>query len=134
MCYNNQVKKKTISQIQKELWQLCRQVANKIYVSEDGLYRCYTCNKLIEGSNKQLGHFLPKSTCGAYLKYSLDNLRWQCYNCNINGGGQGAIFYKKLVEEKGQEYVDKLFLDKQKSIKAIDHYLMLCEEYKSMLE
>lgn len=58
------------------------------------------------------------------------NLRWQCYYCNINLGGNGAVFYKKLVEIEGQKYVDQLFLDKQKSIKAYDHYIWQLEEYE----
>lgn len=66
----------------------------------------------------QLGHFIPSSTCGAFLRYDLRNLRWQCMRCNVHGGGQGAIFYKNLVEQEGQEYVDQLFRDKQVIVKA----------------
>ena len=60
------------------------------------------------------------------------NLRWQCYYCNINLGGNGAVFYKNLVEKEGQKYVDELFKDKQKSIKAYDYYLELLEKYSKM--
>ncbi len=126
------MRKLTIGQLQKKLWQECRRVANIIYPPLNGQYHCYTCGKPIEGSNKQLGHFLAKSVCGAFLKYDMRNLRWQCYYDNINLGGNGAVFYKKLVEEKGQEHVDKLFEDKQKIIKAYDHYQNQLEEYKKI--
>jgi len=127
------MEKRKISNIQKELWQMCRQIAHKIYPPENGVYKCYTCSKPIEGSNKQLGHFIPSSTCGAFLRYSMRNLRFQCYHCNINCGGQGAEFYRRLVRDEGQEYVDQLFIDKEKIVKAYDFYLDTIENYKKML-
>ncbi len=60
------------------------------------------------------------------------NLRWQCYRCNINLSGNGAVFYNKLREEMEQEYIDELFRDKQKTIKAHDHFIALLEEYKKL--
>ena len=71
--------------------------------------------------------------CGATLKYDMRNLRWQCYYCNINLGGNGAVFYKNLVEKEGQEYVDELFRIKNTvSIKAYDKYLELLQEYQKI--
>lgn len=80
---------------------------------------CYTCGRgPLEGSNCQTAHFIPKAASPAELKYCIDNLRICCYNCNINLGGNGAIFYKKLVEKEGQEYVDRLFAMRNKLVKA----------------
>lgn len=123
------VSKQPISKIQKKLWELCRQLIKIQYGST-----CYTCGKkrLIK-HNRHTGHFIPKAACGAYLKYDLRNLRPQCYNCNINLGGNGAEFYKRLVQKEGQEYVDKLFEDKNITVKAYDHYLMLIDKYTEML-
>lgn len=118
--------------VQDELWQECRRIIKARYVLPDGTYRCFTCGKPIEKSNCQLGHFIPNSVGGALLRYNLDNLRLQCYYDNINLGGCGAIFYKKLLEEKGQEHIDKLFILKGQTTKAIDHYLQLLEEYKKI--
>lgn len=115
--------------LKAKLWELCRQIANKMYPSF-----CFTCGSKVEGANKQLGHFIPSSTCGAYLRFDLRNLRWQCMRCNIHGGGQGAIFYKKLVDIHGQDYVDQLFRDKEKIIKAdVIFYLNKINEYEAIL-
>jgi hypothetical protein len=123
----------SIGKLQKVLWQECRRVANTLYVKPQCPTTCFTCGKVISGSNKQLGHFLPKSVCGATLKYDMRNLRWQCYYCNINLGGNGAVFYKNLVEKEGQEYVDELFRIKNTvSIKAYDKYLELLQEYQKI--
>lgn len=76
---------------------------------------------------------IPKAACGAYLKYDLRNLRPQCYHCNINLGGNGAIFIENMREREGDEYVDKLMRDRQVTVKAYDHYLMLIDKYEDIL-
>lgn len=127
------MKKQTITQIQKKLWIECKRLIRDIYRRGDGTYNCYTCPQTnLKGSNLQTGHFIAKSICGAYLKYDLRNLRIQCMRCNCNLSGNGAIFYRNLVRDEGQEYVDQLFQDKQKFTKAIDHYLILLDKYRSM--
>ena len=107
------------------LWKECRRIIFNKYGNT-----CYTCSRTnLEGSNCQLGHFIPSGACGAYLRYDLRNLRPQCYHCNINLGGFGAEYYKRLVAEVGKKEVNKLFKDKQKTVKAIDHYKKLLAEY-----
>jgi len=123
------VSKQPISKIQKKLWELCRQIIKKKYGNV-----CYTCGKTgLEGSNWHTGHFIPKASCGAYLKYDLRNLRPQCYHCNLNLGGHGTSFYRNMLEREGKKYVDKLFEDKNVTVKAYDHYLMLIDKYTELL-
>lgn len=126
------MKKKTISSIQKEIWQECRRIANDYYCKSDGSVDCYTCDaKDLVGANKQLGHVpYPKSVLSAYLKYDMRVLRWQCYHCNINCGGQGAEAYKRMLKEEGKAFMNKLEKDRQISVKAYDHYGWLLNKYK----
>lgn len=113
------MKKKSIKSLKTKLWELCKQIIRQRYQNKDGTWNCYTCGRRIdEPAKAQTGHFIPSGSCGAFLRYDLRNLRIQDYYCNINLGGNGAEFYKKLVEENGQEYVDQLFRDKQKIVKA----------------
>ncbi len=118
--------------LQEELWQECRRITKARYKPLQGSHKCFTCRKDIEGSNCQLGHFIANSVGGALLRYNLDNLRLQCYYCNINLGGNGAVFYKNLKEEMGQEHIDKLFELKNQTTKATDHYIILLDKYKGM--
>jgi hypothetical protein len=37
-----------------------------------------------------------------------------------------------MVEREGQEYVDQLFRDKQKSVKAYDHLVELLDKYENI--
>jgi len=130
----SQPKKLTIGQLQKKLWLECKRIALDLYKNKDGTYDCYTCEqKNLVKSNRQLGHFIAKSVCGATLKYDMRNLRWQCFRCNCNLSGNGAIFYRNLVRDKGQEYVDELFrIRNTVSIKAYDLFLKQLESYQHL--
>lgn len=119
--------KQSISLIQRKIWEHCKRIIRNKYKPE-----CYCCRKPVSGSNDHTSHLIPKSACGAYLKYDLRNLRRCCYNCNINLGGNGAVFYRKMVEQEGQEYVDKLFADKNITVKAIDWYVEILAKYKKL--
>jgi hypothetical protein len=78
----------------------------------------------------------PKGSLGASLKYDIRILRPQCYHCNINLGGMGAVFRKKMEREEGKEYMKQLDLDlvedKKGKLKAIDHYKQLLAYYKTV--
>ena len=127
-------KKLSIGKLQDKLWQECRRIIRDIYKRADGTYNCYTCSQTnLQSSNLQTGHFIQKSVCGAYLKYDLRNLRIQCMRCNCNLSGNGAIFYRNLVQDMGQEYVDQLFKEKNTiTVKAYDHYEKQLADYKDM--
>lgn len=114
-----------------KLWELCKQITRKKYGNT-----CYTCFKPnLTGSSWQTGHFLPSSIGGTSLRYDLRNLRPQCYRCNIDLSGNGAIFYKLLVEKEGQEYVDTIFREKEKYTKADEiFYQTKIEEYEKIYE
>lgn len=126
-------KKKTPKQLKDILWGHCKRLIRAQYIDKDGNWHCYTCGHLIdEPQNAQTGHFIASSICGAFLRYDLRNLRVQCYRCNINLSGNGAMFYRNMVQEVGQEAVDQLFIDKNKIVKASDHILQLIVEYEKL--
>lgn len=122
--------KEPIGKLQRRLWKYCKILTRLLHGNE-----CYACGrKGLEGGNWHTSHLIPKGACGASLKYDLRNLRPCCYNCNINLGGNGAEFMRKMIIREGQEFVDKLFQDKNLVVKAHDHYLMLAERYKILIE
>lgn len=123
-------KAKTPATLKKRLWELCKQIIRITYGPT-----CYTCGKKgLEGASWQTGHFIPSGSCGAYLRYDLRNLRPQCYFCNINNGGAGATFYRNLVANEGQEYVDQIFKDKNIIVKADVIWLQnKIDEYEKIL-
>lgn len=128
--------KTTLSSIQRDIWQECRRIQGIRLANADGSVDCYTCGALnILGQNRQLGHGpWPKACLGAYLKYDLRVLRWQCNKCNGYFGGLGAEFYKRLLIEIGEEEMRKLEQDRNVNVKAIDHYLDLLKKYKDIID
>lgn len=120
--------KASISKIQRDIWEEIKRI-----VRRDQPNTCYTCNrKGLEGANWHCGHLWAKASLGAYMKYDLRVIKSQCYHCNINLGGAGAEFYKRMLKEEGKPFMDKLEKDRQVSVKAYDHYQELLEYYRSI--
>lgn len=119
--------------IEKELWDLCRQIIKERYGTN-----CYTCPQTnLIGLNWQCGHMHPKGACGAIMRYDLRILRPQCFQCNINHGGMGAAYKRNMEKEIGRAAADKLFLEcmssKAKLVNARDYYTSLIIKYKKLL-
>lgn len=122
--------KKRVSALDRKLKELCKQIIRKKYGNE-----CYTCDqKNLSGCNWQTGHMIPKGSLGSFLRWDLRVLRPQCMDCNLNNGGQGAEFLRRMIIREGQEYVDGIFRDRQISVKSFDHYESLIPLYEQILE
>jgi hypothetical protein len=120
--------KSPIRKLQDLLWEECKRITREQFGNT-----CYTCGKKgLEGSGWHTGHLFAKASVGAYLKYDLRILRPQCYYCNINLGGNGAVFYQKMLKIEGADYLERIEKDKQVTVKADVHYAKLLEEYKTI--
>jgi hypothetical protein len=131
MAFPKQLELKSLPQLEKILWEHCRRITKKKYKD------CYTCPQVnLIGMNAQCGHMHPKGACGATMKYDLRILRLQCFQCNINYGGMGALFKENMDYEIGKEASDKLLAEakssKGKAIKARDHYIPLIRKYEKL--
>jgi len=94
---------------------------------------CWTCEaKGLKGSNFHGGHFIPDASGGIALRYHEDNIHPQCFRCNMHLGGNGAEYYRKMVKEYGQEFVDELFRIKNQVIEkwSKQDHLDMIEYYK----
>lgn len=120
--------KAPISKLQRELWAECKRI---VRAREKD---CYTCPaKDLKGHDAQTGHGpWPKSVLGAYLKYDLRCLHLQCALCNRWRDGMGYEFGKRMLAEIGPEAMAQLEADRQKTVKAYDHYAALLEAYKKL--
>lgn len=122
--------KQSISLVQRKVWERVKWLVRERYGN-----KCYTCGRSgLSGSNWHTGHMWPKAALGAYLKYDMRVLRPQCYNCNINLGGNGAVFYAKMLAEIGSEAMEQLVQDRQTSVKAMEHYLSVLLLYNGLIE
>lgn len=107
-------KSKSVKKKQEDkLWDLCKIITRSIYPNT-----CYTCDKSgLEGSNWHTGHMWAKASLSNHLKYDLRILRPQCFWCNINLGGNGAVFYARMLKENGKKYMQDLEKERQILIK-----------------
>lgn len=124
------VSKTPVSKLKKQLWQLCREIIFTKYGSD-----CYTCPALgLIGSNRHLGHFISKSVCSAALAYSLDNLRPQCYRCNIHLSGNWVAFEAHLTRD-GIDVAELKQRNEHTKGKQYDilWYLAKIEEYQALI-
>lgn len=131
-------KERKVRNIAKEVWQLCREICFLRDKNAQGEINCYTCNaRNLQKSNKQLGHGYPKGALGVSMQYELKILKFQCYFCNINLGGCGAVFWKHLENEYGKKEADQLYAEckasKGLTTKARPYLLAKIEEYKKKL-
>ena len=46
-----------------------------------------------------------------------NNVRPQCYHCNVNLGGNGAIFAERMIKEIGKEEYEKLSQQRHREMK-----------------
>jgi len=123
--------KSKVSKLQRKLWSLTAEYIKTKYGNT-----CYTCDSQnLEGRNFHCGHFIPKAASNFQLKYDERNLRPQCYHCNINLGGNGAEFSRRLRKEFGARYVEKIHKDNQGISKAGVYELEArIEEFKELLK
>lgn len=133
-------KRRTKTPLQKakdKLWAECKRIVRLRYVKHDGSWDCFTCHKHIdEPAKAQTGHFIPSSVCSTEMRYDLDNLRVQCYNCNINKSGNWIAYEKNLNIEKGEGFTDRLKARNESTkneMYRIDWYEMYIKNYKDIL-
>lgn len=72
---------------------------------------CYTCGKPQSPSDSggafHAGHFIPQKQVDP-RRFMLENLRIQCYQCNVHGSGMRAEYRQRLIEEVGNDKVEWL--------------------------
>lgn len=93
-------KRPSVRLLKKKLWEECKRIIRQRYGNKDGTFTCYTCGAHLDTPSKaQTGHFIPSSVCSAAMRYDLDNLRVQCYRCNINLSGNWIEYEARLLRE-----------------------------------
>lgn len=124
-------RKKTTSQLKKELDKWFSLYIRHKYADEQGQVRCYTCGATKAIKEIQNGHFVSRSALS--LRYDERNCRAQCKGCNIFGKGRVATFGFKLEQEQ-KGIVAELYRKAQEITKdypyqeMIDHYKKRVDE------
>lgn len=123
-------KKKT--NLKKEFWKVF-----SLYIRHKEKGKCFTCGLQKLPKQMQTGHFISKKICGLGLYFHEMNNHCQCYRCNINLGGNGAIYARKIKEIYGQGALDEIYVlyDKRENFKISDEeYQALIIEYQKRVD
>ncbi len=126
-------KKKGVAQLKKELWKVFALYIKRKHSHEEGKCYCYTCGNTLEigTSNCQAGHWLTKKGY-PYHYFNENNVRPQCYHCNINLSGNSAVFEFNLRLELGSEIVNDIYETRHKLEKrSVAWYEDKIMEYKA---
>lgn len=125
--YLKKKSKSKIPTLKRKLWKIFSE-----YVRKRDKNVCFTCGRKAFGVGYHAGHFIPKSVGGIVLYFHPDNVKGQCYNCNINLGGNQYEYGQKLGEEK----VKELYKLKNSPPQKWDEqrYLFEIEWYKRLLD
>lgn len=92
------VSKTSNAKLKRKLWKVFSEYIRK---RDGGI--CFTCGRAAQGSGYHAGHFVAKSVGGLTLYFNEENVRGQCYNCNINLGGNSYLFGVLLGADKCRE-------------------------------
>lgn len=128
-------KQPTLGKLKTQFWDVFSLYIKKKY-TKDGILKCYTCGaELVIGtSNCQGGHYYTKKGFPA-LYFHENNVRTQCYHCNISLGGNVNIFREKLLQEIGEEGIRELDEKRHGQIKITkSEYLNLISIYKEKIK
>lgn len=122
-----EAKKHTLGWWKKQFWTVF-----SLYIRTRDEFKCFTCDNKGDGKGMHAGHFIPRASGGLALYFHEQNVHAQCYRCNMNLGGNGAEYYKRMVAKYGQELVDELFRLRDTGYKkySIEEYESLIEIYK----
>lgn len=122
------MKKKTTSQLKKELDKYFSLYIRQKFSNKNGTVNCYTCGALKQSYKEiQCGHFVSRQYLAARFEES--NCRPQCVGCNIWGKGKPLDFEEKLKKELGDDVVEYLKKKRHEITKDFP-YAELIAKYK----
>lgn len=124
-------KSKSLAWWKNKLWTVF-----SIYIRKRDKFICFTCGRKGEGSGIHAGHFINKSIGGLGLYFHEQNVHAQCYHCNINLGGNGATYARRLEEVYGKELINELWQLKNQNLVQyrIEDYQRLINEYQEKVK
>lgn len=73
------------------------------HANKEGVVECFTCPYKNHWKKMQCGHYITRSK--KYTRWDLNNLRPQCFVCNMRNQGMSHIFRERLVLELGEDVI-----------------------------
>ena len=100
------MKKKTRSQLVKELDKVFSEYIRKRNADHNGNVSCFTCDKVAHWKDMQCGHFQSRKHYAT--RWDEQNCQVQCAGCNIFRSGEQFKFGVNLDKKYGQGTAETL--------------------------
>lgn len=123
-------KKKTDSQLKKELDSVFSQYIRLLYATKDGMVTCCTCGCVKHWKEMQNGHYESRQYLS--LRYDDFNCFPQCVGCNIFKQGNYTEYARYLLRNFGPERLEYLNKKKQEITKYFP-YQEKINQYKKLV-
>ena len=122
-------KAKTLTKLRNELdfW-FSRYIRAK-YANEDGTVECFTCKRRYLVGNAQAGHFASRRHMAT--RWDEDNVRPQCYGCNITNQGQQWLFGRYLDGERAGKAEEVMQRSQSRTRNEVGAMRMAVAHYKA---
>ena len=120
-------KAKTLTKLRNELDYWFSRYIRAKYAGEDNYVECFTCKRMYLVGVAQAGHFASRRHMAT--RWDEDNVRPQCYGCNITNQGQQWLFGRYLDRERAGKAEEVMHRAKAKHRNepaamraAVEHY------------
>jgi hypothetical protein len=125
-------KKLTTGQWKKKAWREFSVWVRANDATRDlGLERCVTCGTVKHWKELHAGHFI-RGRLNANL-FDERGCHPQCYGCNVGKQGEVVVYYKWMLARYGQEVIDDLLAQNNKTHKWLPGELQgIYEKYKAL--
>ena len=127
-------KAKTLTKLRDELDYWFSRYIRAKYADTDGTVECYTCKRRYLVGKAQAGHFASRRHMAT--RWDEDNVRPQCYGCNITNQGQQWLFGRYLDNErpgKAEEVMQRAQSSKRNEVgamrAAVEYYRAAADHY-----
>jgi len=119
------LKPKTISRLMKDADSLFSIIVRNKGATDTELgrmNRCYTCGNVFEVKRLHAGHYVSRMFKAT--RWDFDNVRPQCYACNIYRKGDAVKFRANLIKEIGVERVEAVEAKRDEMMKLTEPFLL----------
>ena len=120
-------RKRTLTQLKNELDKVFSRYIRAKHADSKGVVRCITCEREYLVGDAQAGHFASRRHMAT--RWDEDNVRPQCYSCNITDQGRQWRFGQAIDREypgRATEIMEKAMSRTKNSANAlqaaIEHY------------
>ena len=125
-------RKRTLTQLKNELDKVFSRYIRAKHADSRGMVRCITCDREYLVGDAQAGHFASRRHMAT--RWDEDNVRPQCYRCNITDQGRQWRFGEALDREQPGRAAAVMARAETRAPNSANALRAAIEHYKAELE